>query len=198
MDNKEIKVKSVNELKEMVNKLPITPDIFESMATAKNFIKENMYGISKDDAEMIIDYTIKDHFSFKSNDMKKLKQYYKSFCDEFHVRELIKGDYTILPKWYKSTDKSLKFLPFVLAKHISEEEHIIFAESEYYQYANGVYSVIPDNRVNRLIQEKMIETEANMYAITDTAKQLQLLIQKESNELNTNSYLINLKNTSSI
>ena len=194
MSDCKVEVKSVNELKNLINDLEIAQDTIQRVQIAKKFIKENLSDQEQDIAELIINITIKQHFSFEKDVLNMLKKYYKQCYYEFLGKQKFKDTFGYIPAWYKYTDKGLKFMPGVLAAELSKQKNLISVESSYYQYQNGVYTALSDDSVNALIYDKLLITESNMYSVTDTAKQLQLLVRKNLSELNADPFLINVKN----
>jgi putative DNA primase/helicase len=193
LDSK-VEVKSVNELQKMVKELEIVQDTIQRVQIAKKFIEENLADQEQDDAELIINISIKQHFSFEKDVLNMLKKYYKLCHHEFLGKQKLKSTFGYIPAWYKYTDSGLKFMSGVLAAELAKTENLISVVSSYYQYQNGVYTALSDESVNALILDKLLITEANMYSVTDTAKQLQLLVRKDKSELNVNPFLINVKN----
>ena len=187
-------IKTIYEVKSMVKELNFPQDLFQRLEIAKKFISEELAGFESEEAEMILNISMKQHFSFDKESLNMLKKHYQKSRKEFLIREKYGDSFEKFSQWYKVTEKGLKFLPGILACHLAENEKLICVNSSYYQYQNGVYSLKNSSHVSRLIQGKMLMTESTAYAICDTEKQLQLLVQREPEELNVNPYLINLKN----
>lgn len=194
MSDCKVEVKSVSELQKMVKALEIVQDTIQRVQIAKKFIEENLADQEQDDAELIINISIKQHFYFEKDVLNMLKKHYKQCHLDFLGKQKFKDTFGYIPAWYKYTDRGLKFMSGVLAAEIAKEGNLIAVASSYYQYKNGVYTALPDESVNALIHDKLLVTESNMYSVTDTAKQLQLLVRKDLSELNVNPFLINVKN----
>ena len=194
MSNEEKHVKSTDELKKMIENLPLGADNYTRVECAKTFIKEHLSPHKKNDAETIINILLQEHFMFKATITNSLIRYYRECHSEHLGKGMSNNSSCILPMWYKPGENGLKFMPFVLADHIAQSENIIYVNDTYYRYQHGVYSVTTNLKIQGLIQDKMLKSESSIYQITDTERQLQLLIQHEVDEINQNPYLINLKN----
>ena len=99
-----------------------------------------------------------------------------------------------VPDWYEMTDTGLRFLPGVLAQHMSEEQLVFYAAEQHYVYRGGVYCEMTVMEAQRLVQEEMLVRETKMTQIVDAEKQWRLIVQKDIRELNSNPYIINVKN----
>ena len=194
MSDQKNEVKTIYEVKELVAELPFSQDIFLRIETAKTFIKENLVEFEAEEAEMIINVSMKQHFSLDKDTLNLLKKHYQKCRKEFLIRQKYEDVFDKMSDWYKVTERGLKFLPGILAYHLAENEKLIFVNLRYFQYQAGVYREKSATQVARLIQDNMLLNESTSYAIYDTERQLQLLVQREEDELNTNKYLINLKN----
>lgn len=102
-----------------------------------------------------------------------------------------------LPPWYLSGEKGkLSFIPAVLAEHLSNKDSIIYSNSNYYQYQNGVYKEITNQTVKCIIQRNLLKRHVKPSHIKDTEEFLKILNHQPDQTLNGESfaYLINFRN----
>ena len=188
--NKE--TKSIEELKKMLHALSCRGELIDMVRISKEFIKSNLIAHDQEDAEMFIKYCVADYFSFKNSVVNDLMKYYRECRNEYLKTEMADK---CCREWYKITNQGLRFLPARLADHIAETAGIIFVNSEYYQYENGVYVKSQKDKIQCLIRDKMQQTdEISIYQIRDAEEQLKLLVRHDQEELNPDTYIINLKN----
>ena len=165
--------------------------------TAHWFIDTYMYNILPGKAEVFINNNIKEFFGFKATDIKALpsfqKKIYNSFSATKEAKKAKQGD--DVPEWYEITNRgSWKFLPGVLADHLTETDNVIYCGDSYYFYENGVYVAKNDKTAQRRVRSFMNTRYATAMDIRDTEWQWQILVDKTVREINVNPYLINLKN----
>ena len=72
----------------------------------------------------------------------------------------------------------LRFLPGVLADHLSEEQLVFYAAEQHYRYEGGVYREMTEMQAQKVTRDKMISHECKMSQITDAEKQWRLNIQR--------------------
>lgn len=82
------------------------------------------------------------------------------------------ANHNVLPKWYKRETNSLKFMPGILAKHFEETQKLIYSIKRFFQYNNGVYKVVSDEKIKKEIQEHLLEEHSKAQHIRDTLEQL--------------------------
>ncbi len=88
----------------------------------------------------------------------------------------------------------MKFIPGILATHMSREVSAFYGAEDFYIYENGVYRSVKDLVAARLVREHLVDRYATMGGINDALGQWQMLIYKTINELNSNPFIINVKN----
>ncbi|MBQ6089434.1 MAG: DNA primase, partial [Firmicutes bacterium] len=96
--------------------------------------------------------------------------------------------------WYEPNDHGLRFMPGVLAGHLSENLNVIYSAEQHYIYRDGVYEEMDEMEAQHVCQQKMLPRETKMNQIVDAEHQWRLLIRKEIRDLNANPFIINLKN----
>ena len=187
---------SLDGLRAIIADLPVKNAVVDDIQTARIFVEEYLYNEDLVTSETIINYEIKGHFGFKSTDLKPLIMLYKTISKEYNAGLKARKNRVemVFPVWYEPTDRGIKFLPGVLAEHLSKTENVFYAAEQYYLYQNGVYREMPELEAQRMVREKMISRDVKMNQITDAERQWRLLIQKDIRELNVNPFIINVKN----
>ncbi len=183
-------------LEEILNEVPVTGDMMKDLESATRFVADYLYNQDIVAATVFINYKFCAHFNMKKTDVKPLLSVYKDVSKAYASTKAAKRVKAGpgLPEWYEPKDWGLKFMPYVLAKHMAENNKIIFAAEQYYSYHGGVYEEMYEMEAQRLVQAKMLATEAKMTQIIDTEKQWRLLVRKDIRELNANPYIINIRN----
>lgn len=184
-------------LVDIISDLPVTGTAIKDIKTAEEFALNYLYNQDIVIADVIINSELRDHFKLKASYLKSLMQVYKNCSREYSKKSAAKAvnEELFLPDWYEPTEHGgLKFLPGILSKYLSEKENVIYAAEQYYSYQNGVYEEISEMEAQMMVKSKMIERETKMAQITDAEKQWRLLIRRDIRELNSNPYLINLRN----
>ncbi len=188
---------SVDGLRAVIADLPISGDDMKDLRTVTDFVHEYLYNQDASIAEGIINYELKDRFKLKTNILRSLsgefrmvsKRYQNGLNARKHKVE------TDSPMWYEPTETGgLRFMPGVLADYLAQEQQVFYAAEQHYHYENGVYREITEMQAQKVTRDKMIPRETKMSQITDAEKQWRLLIQRDIRELNSNPYIINLKN----
>ena len=82
----------------------------------------------------------------------------------------------------------------MLADYLSREQQLIYAGEAYYQFSGGVYTMVDENHVKRLIRKQLRVDHVTMAQIKDVLGQLTLLISRSLDRLNGCAWRINLKN----
>ncbi|WP_051355569.1 phage/plasmid primase, P4 family [Acetobacterium malicum] len=99
-----------------------------------------------------------------------------------------------LPPWYQQQPRGLRLKPGVLADYLSRDKPLIYAGEAYYQFIGGVYTMVDENHVKRLIRKQLRVDHVTMAQIRDVLGQLTLLISRSLDKLNACCHWINLKN----
>ena len=183
-------------LQNIIEDIPVTEEAMKDLQTAKKFIIDYLYNQDAVNADFMINTEIKEHFGFKSIQMKALNTVFKETSKAYKGSKSAKMAKLSedIPDWYEPGENGLKFLPGQLAQCLSEEQSVFFTAEQYYQYKNGVYVEMDEMDAQKIVQSKMLVKERKMAHITDTEKQWKLLVRKDSRELNPNKYIINVKN----
>lgn len=188
----------VTGLRDIISGLTAAGDVVVDMQTAIEFVEEYLYNVDPATAGTIINYELKKVFKdFKAAELKSLISRQKQLAKDYQSGQKArqnKLEVSDFQEWYVSTEKGLKFMPGVLAEHMAETENVFYAAETYYVYRNGVYVEMPELEAQKLIRDKMISTETKMNQITDAEHQWRILVQKDLRELNSNPFIINLKN----
>jgi hypothetical protein len=89
----------------------------------------------------------------------------------------------------------VKFMGSVLADSLATNEQVIFCGDRFHFYEGGVYVPKEDVEAENFVRTFMSADNDKTYSqISDTAKQWKMQIYTNSNKVNANAYLINLKN----
>lgn len=187
---------SVDGLRDVISGLSVKNSMVEDMQTASEFIKEYLYNQDVAMAYAIMNCDLKDHFKFKGPVLRTLDSVYKSCAREFNnglKARKHRVDDESMP-WYEPNDRGLKFMPGVLAEHLSGNMSVIYAAEQHYIYRDGVYEEMDEMEAQHICQQKMLARETKMNQIIDAEHQWRLLIRKEIRDLNANPFIINLKN----
>ena len=187
---------SLGALREILSGLVVTGDAITDMQTAKSFIETYLYNQDIVTAEAIINYDFKEHFKLKNAFLRPLSQIYKDISKAYQASAKLKESRVItdVPDWYRPTQNGLKFLPGVLAERMAEKEAVFYAAEQHYIYSGGFYREMNEMEAQSMVQGKMIPSETKMSQITDAEHQWRLHIQKDVRELNSNPFIINVKN----
>jgi putative DNA primase/helicase len=173
----------------------------ENIQTAKQFINDYLYNIDPPTAETLINYDVKAKFDFKAGDVSPLirlhREIYKRYSDskEAKAAKSAQAAPDELPPWYEFTDKgALKFLPGVLAGHLTAKVAAFYAADQYYIYSGGVYNPAQDLEAKSVVRGHLIERHATLNNVNDAEGQWRMSIIKPVEELNSDAYIINLRN----
>ena len=187
---------SVDGLRAVIGMLPVKGSMVEDIQTASDFIRDYLYNQDVSMAFAIMNCDMKDHFKFKGPVLRTLDSVYKGCAREFQkglkARKHKVDDEAML--WYESNDHGLRFMPGVLAGHLSENLNVIYSAEQHYIYRDGVYEEMDEMEAQHICQQKMLPRETKMNQIVDAEHQWRLLIRKEIRDLNVNPFIINLKN----
>lgn len=99
-----------------------------------------------------------------------------------------------LSPWYERHAKGLRLMTGILADCLCRDKHIIYVGEAYYQFINGVYKIVDDNHIKRIIRKQLRVDHVNMSQIKDVQGQLTMLISRSVEKLNPSRHRINLKN----
>jgi len=188
---------TVDELREVLSNIPAAGSPVEAMQGAKQFIKESMYNIEPLDGGAFIEYELKGHFRLKSTEAKALcsyqKELYKNYASNKETRQAAQGGE--LPDWYEITERGgLRFLSGLLADYLAKNLDAFYAASSFFFYECGVYREGQDMVAAARVREYMIPRTVTMQAINDTVGQWKMLVMKPILEINSNPFILNLRN----
>ncbi|HCS74129.1 MAG TPA: DNA primase [Clostridiales bacterium] len=185
------------ELRLFLKELVPTKVAVDDVTLAQGFVKDYLYNVDSVVAGTFIDFEIKEHFGLKASAMKPLismqRDLYKAYKDSKETKRETSGDE--LPEWYEYTEKGgLRFIPGILAKHMSKNVCAFYGAENYYFYENGVYSEGSDLIATAKVREHLTDRYATMSGINDAEGQWKMLIYKPIREINCNPFIINVKN----
>jgi putative DNA primase/helicase len=188
---------SVTELTANLNLLEKSTVPLENIQAASDFIKNYLYNIDSITAETLINYDIKSKFDFKANDIRQLlavhREIFKRYSDSKETRRAVAK--TEVPDWYEITDKGgLRFLPGALADHMSKNVNAFYGAASFYFYDHGVYSLRDDLQAFASVRSFTMTRNAKSAEIADAEKQWRAVIWKPIREINSNPFIINVKN----
>lgn len=184
-------------LVDILRKQPVTGDLLKDVETAKKYVTDYLSNQDRVIADIIINNKLSEHFRLKQNIVKSLYNEYKSANKAYSANELTKASQNnrSLPDWYEATNNNgLRFLPGVLASHMADTLPVFYAAGRYYRYNGGVYVTMDESEAQRRVQEKMLTRETKMRQITDAEGQWRLMVRRDIKDLNSNPYVINLRN----
>ncbi|MBC3802973.1 hypothetical protein GH808_00760 [Acetobacterium fimetarium] len=99
-----------------------------------------------------------------------------------------------LAPWYQKQPRGLRLMTGILADCLSRDKDIIYTGEAYYQFIKGVYTMVDDNHIKRIIRNQLLVNHVNMGQIKDVQGQLTLLIARSAEKLNPCRHRINLQN----
>ena len=168
--------------------------------TALRFIENYMYNIGVALGKSIIEEDLANHLKIKNS--KDLISFYREVVRNFKKERgnKAKSKNKSKPKnsgnlpWYEEQEKGLKFLPFVLAKHLSETRDVYYGGESFLIYENGVYNISGEKEAGRIIMDYMLPNYCIMASIRDCRDQWDILVSKDFDDFNRNPYLVNVRN----
>lgn len=168
--------------------------------TALRFIENYMYNIGVALGKSLIEEDLAKHLKIKNP--KDLISFYREVIKKFKKERgnKDKGKNHIKPKnfqslpWYEEQEKGLKFLPFVLAKHLSETRDVYYGGESFLIYENGVYNISGEKEAGRIIMDYMLPNYCTMASIRDCRDQWDILVSMDFDVFNRNPYLVNVRN----
>lgn len=186
-----------DELREMLAASAVHKSPVEDIRAAKQFVKEALYNIEPLDAGTFIEYEMKEHFRLKAGDVRALvsyhKELYKAYAANRGKRQA--AEENGFPEWYEMTERGgLRFLSGILANFLAENVKAFYTASSYFFYEDGVYRESEDMAAAAKVREYMLPRTVTMQAINDTVGQWKMLVRKPVSEINSNPFVLNLKN----
>lgn len=168
--------------------------------TALRFIENYMYNIGVALGKSLIEEDLANHLKIKNS--KDLISFYREVIRNFKKERgnKAKSKNKSKPKnsgnlpWYEEQEKGLKFLPFVLAKHLSETRDVYYGGESFLIYENGVYNISGEKEAGRIIMDYMLPNYCIMASIRDCRDQWDILVSKDFDDFNRNPYLVNVRN----
>jgi len=188
---------SADVLQDIISDIPCKGNAIEDLQMAEKFVRDYLYNQDVVIADVIIDVALRDHLKLKASFLKSLKAVYKDVSRAFKAGKAAKKAKAgaSLPDWYEPMENGgLRFLPGVLAQNMADTEKVFYAAEQHFGYSGGVYSEMSDMEAQKLVQDKMLVRETKMNQIMDAEKQWRLKVQKDIRELNSNPYIINVRN----
>jgi len=188
---------AVEELREFLSEQPVAKSAVDNVQKAQDFVRDFLYNADPVVAGTFIEYEIKEHFGLKAGAVKSLSALQKDLFKEYRESKETKRE-TMgeeLPDWYEPSERGgLRFIPGILASHMSKNVSAFYGAESYYIYENGVYKAASDLQAAARVRGHLIERYATMSAINDAEGQWRMLIYKPIREINCNPFIINLKN----
>jgi putative DNA primase/helicase len=182
-------------LSAFLSKQPVTKNATRDVAKASQFIKSYLSNIDAVISKSFISSEIKQYFDLNEKQVKSLLAMYrellKSNRDSKQKVPKDKGD---LPAWYEHVENGLRFIPGILAYHMSKNIDAFYGAEEFYSYDNGVYKQVHNLAAARMVRDHIFDKYATSSGINDTLTQWQILIHKPVDIINSNPYIINVKN----
>ncbi|MGU8532111.1 phage/plasmid primase, P4 family [Clostridium perfringens] len=168
--------------------------------TALRFIENYMYNIGVALGKSLIEEDLANHLKIKNS--KDLISFYREVVRNFKKERgtKAKSKNKSKPKnsgnlpWYEEQEKGLKFLPFVLAKHLSDTRDVYYGGESFLIYENGVYNISGEKEAGRIIMDYMLPNYCIMASIRDCREQWDILVSKDFDDFNRNPYLVNVRN----
>lgn len=192
---------NVKDIRECIKTLKVSEvSNATNVDTALRFIENYMYNIGLALGKSLIEEDLANHLKIKnSND---LISFYREVVRNFKKERgnKAKSKNKSKPKnsgnlpWYEEQEKGLKFLPFVLAKHLSETRDVYYGGESFLIYENGVYNISGEKEAGRIIMDYMLPNYCIMASIRDCRDQWDILVSKDFDDFNRNPYLVNVRN----
>ncbi|MDK0843091.1 phage/plasmid primase, P4 family [Clostridium perfringens] len=192
---------NVKDIRECINTLKVSEvSNATNVDTALRFIENYMYNIGAALGKSLIEEDLANHLKIKNS--KDLISFYREVVRNFKKERgnKAKSKNKSKPKnsgnlpWYEEQEKGLKFLPFVLAKHLSETRDVYYGGESFLIYENGVYNISGEKEAGRIIMDYMLPNYCIMASIRDCRDQWDILVSKDFDDFNRNPYLVNVRN----
>jgi putative DNA primase/helicase len=178
-----------------LSKQPVSRNVTKDSAKAAEFIRSYMSKVDEVTAISFISSEIKRHFDLKDNTVRVLLKRYKELSSRYRsTREQDGEKNSELPAWYEPTEKGMRFIPGILASHMSNNINAFYSAGEYYIYDKGVYKEIVELSAAKLVRDHLFDRYATAGGINDVLAQWQMLMYKPIEKLNPNPLIINVKN----
>ena len=192
---------TVKDIRECIKTLKVSEvSNATNVDTALRFIENYMYNIGVALGKSLIEEDLANHLKIKNS--KDLISFYREVVRNFKKERgnKAKSKNKSKPKnsgnlpWYEEQEKGLKFLPFVLAKHLSETRDVYYGVESFLIYENGVYNISGEKEAGRIIMDYMLPNYCIMASIRDCRDQWDILVSKDFDDFNRNPYLVNVRN----
>ena len=192
---------NVKDIRECIKNLKVSEvSNATNVDTALRFIENYMYNIGLALGKSLIEEDLANHLKIKNS--KDLISFYREVVRNFKKERgnKAKSKNKSKPKnsgnlpWYEEQEKGLKFLPFVLAKHLSETRDVYYGGESFLIYENGVYNISGEKEAGRIIMDYMLPNYCIMASIRDCREQWDILVSKDFDDFNRNPYLVNVRN----
>ncbi|MDM0679483.1 phage/plasmid primase, P4 family [Clostridium perfringens] len=192
---------TVKDIRECIKTLKVSEvSNATNVDTALRFIENYMYNIGVALGKSLIEEDLANHLKIKNS--KDLISFYREVVRNFKKERgnKAKSKNKSKPKnsgnlpWYEEQEKGLKFLPFVLAKHLSETRDVYYGGESFLIYENGVYNISGEKEAGRIIMDYMLPNYCIMASIRDCRDQWDILVSKDFDDFNRNPYLVNVRN----
>lgn len=192
---------TVKDIRECIKTLKVSEvSNATNVDTALRFIENYMYNIGVALGKSLIEEDLANHLKIKNS--KDLISFYREVVRNFKKERgnKAKSKNKSKPKnsgnlpWYEEQEKGLKFLPFVLAKHLSETRDVYYSGESFLIYENGVYNISGEKEAGRIIMDYMLPNYCIMASIRDCREQWDILVSKDFDDFNRNPYLVNVRN----
>lgn len=192
---------NVKDIRECIKTLKVSEvSNATNVDTALRFIENYMYNIGLALGKSLIEEDLANHLKIKNS--KDLIPFYREVIRNFKKERgnKAKSKNKSKPKnsgnlpWYEEQEKGLKFLPFVLAKHLSETRDVYYSGESFLIYENGVYNISGEKEAGRIIMDYMLPNYCIMASIRDCREQWDILVSKDFDDFNRNPYLVNVRN----
>lgn len=192
---------NVKDIRECIKTLKVSEvSNATNVDTALRFIENYMYNIGVALGKSLIEEDLANHLKIKNP--KDLISFYREVVRNFKKERgnKAKSKNKSKPKnsgnlpWYEEQEKGLKFLPFVLAKHLSETRDVYYGGESFLIYENGVYNISGEKEAGRIIMDYMLPNYCIMASIRDCREQWDILVSKDFDDFNRNPYLVNVRN----
>lgn len=192
---------NVKDIRECIKTLKVSEvSNATNVDTALRFIENYMYNIGVALGKSLIEEDLANHLKIKNS--KDLISFYREVIRNFKKERgnKAKSKNKSKPKnsgnlpWYEEQEKGLKFLPFVLAKHLSETRDVYYGGESFLIYENGVYNISGEKEAGRIIMDYMLPNYCIMASIRDCRDQWDILVSKDFDDFNRNPYLVNVRN----
>lgn len=192
---------TVKDIRECIKTLKVSEvSNATNVDTALRFIENYMYNIGVALGKSLIEEDLANHLKIKNP--KDIISFYREVIRNFKKERgnKAKSRNKSKPKnsgnlpWYEEQEKGLKFLPFVLAKHLSETRDVYYGGESFLIYENGVYNISGEKEAGRIIMDYMLPNYCIMASIRDCREQWDILVSRDFDDFNRNPYLVNVRN----